>query len=512
MNRVGLAAGAGVLVALVVAATLWWRLSTPNASSAPPSTNSDTGHSRPAAEPEKPALKPWRCLPPVGAQLAWNVRNHSTYVIDPTALLGPGSPGRAQRGTREFSARLRASATAPAGAAVPDTAARHVVMALQDVVVRDNGSVSDDPTWQELNRPVVVEFGGNCGIERVGFGPGVGPGARNEWRLLLGLLDVKAGAPSRRLRGHPAGRAAASWQVRHRDPTGIHVARYDRTSAAGKPVTIRRRLRYVTVHAAAAGVGANARKMKARVLASMVQIRLRDLGGIASWQGREELRLQTEQGGLFAQTATALDITPTEPVSDAPGADADLTWSEPGALEPAGSDPHFDVPEGPQPTDFAAAIRRLEELAKGGQQRLALGVMVPWLRAHPEDAAALIAAIKAGDVAGDARPVAFLALELAGTPESRAALVAALNDPDMDEADRSRAAAALQDVPEPGDEVVSGVLKAATEGPINADETAAAALLAVGSLAGRQDVAPEHTERLGEHLTGTSAGKRASTA
>ncbi len=212
MNRIRLPALVAVVAILVVAGALFWRARSEQNKRVAPVSDPAEGLQNKRVAP----ANPWGCLPPAGAELAWRVGNSSRYDIDPAAMLGEGATGGVRSGQREMAGLLRATVQAS------EAGGRLLWMALLNPVVSDNGKVSDAPAWREMSRPIAVELAANCGVSRIGFGAGTGPRARNEWRLLLGLLDIKAGP------------AAGSWQVRQRDPTGTYVARYDRTDAGGK--------------------------------------------------------------------------------------------------------------------------------------------------------------------------------------------------------------------------------------------------------------------------------------
>lgn len=75
--------------------------------------------------------------------------------------------------------------------------------------------------------------------------------------------------------------------------------------------------------------------------------------------------------------------------------------------------------------------------------------LAAWLKAHPEEAHRLVAALRAGAIADAARPALFLALELSGTDASRDALSGVLVDEHFRAVDRARAASALSDIGAP---------------------------------------------------------------
>lgn len=69
-----------------------------------------------------------------------------------------------------------------------------------------------------------------------------------------------------------------------------------------------------------------------------------------------------------------------------------------------------------------------------------------WLQANPDQADALIAAIKAGELEGELATLALLALKMAGTPQARRALRSAMLDAELDPHLRSSALFGLADM------------------------------------------------------------------
>lgn len=75
--------------------------------------------------------------------------------------------------------------------------------------------------------------------------------------------------------------------------------------------------------------------------------------------------------------------------------------------------------------------------------------LAAWLKAHPEGAQQLAAALRAGEIDDVARPALFLGLELSGSEEAREVLSDLLVDARLRPVDRARAASALADLGEP---------------------------------------------------------------
>lgn len=109
--------------------------------------------------------------------------------------------------------------------------------------------------------------------------------------------------------------------------------------------------------------------------------------------------------------------------------------------------------------------------------------LAAWLKAHPEGAKRLVAALKAGTIDEVARPALFLGLELSGTPAAREALSSVLTDRGFRGVDRARAASALSDIGEPTKETAELLLAQAKND--RDDMVANVSLLGLGSMARR---------------------------
>ncbi|MBK9261887.1 MAG: hypothetical protein IPM54_19045 [Polyangiaceae bacterium] len=109
--------------------------------------------------------------------------------------------------------------------------------------------------------------------------------------------------------------------------------------------------------------------------------------------------------------------------------------------------------------------------------------LAAWLKAHPEAARRLVAALKAGTIDDAARPALFLALELSGTEAARDALSGVLADSAFRAVDRARAASALSDIGEPTRGTAELLLARAQND--RDDMVANVSLLGLGSMARR---------------------------
>jgi HEAT repeat protein len=133
-------------------------------------------------------------------------------------------------------------------------------------------------------------------------------------------------------------------------------------------------------------------------------------------------------------------------------------------------------------------FRRLVQSGDGRSIYRAQMILLQYLRLHPEAADLLLAELRKKEMSEAERAHAFLGLEMAGTKEARKVLETALGDTDMSWADRSRAAAALSDIPDPDAAVVQTLTDASRweNTPIddhNLRELQNTALLSLGHLA-----------------------------
>jgi hypothetical protein len=170
---------------------------------------------------------------------------------------------------------------------------------------------------------------------------------------------------------------------------------------------------------------------------------------------------------------------------------ADFRWDDPMTPEPE-AEPTVD--RGLLALSFEDAMARFSAIyrkAKTGDAYAAALFLADWLRARPERALELMAAIRAGKVPEELRPAAFLALERCGTREASTVLKEALGDRRMASMDRARAATALSDVPKPTMEAMNALANNARSAPAAGDPeaqlVAGTSLRALGHLAERAE-------------------------
>lgn len=108
--------------------------------------------------------------------------------------------------------------------------------------------------------------------------------------------------------------------------------------------------------------------------------------------------------------------------------------------------------------------------------------MAAWLKKHPEDVDLLVSEIY-GALDDEARPTAFLALQLSGLNNATDALSEMVFDANLSQGDQSRAASALADIGMPSLEVADLLLSRSTIKDIAGNTS----LLGVGSMVDRSD-------------------------
>lgn len=357
----------------------------------------------------------------------------------------------------------------------PDPGAGAATVSLRDVVVEAG---EQESVLRLLEAPARVDVDRRCRVLRFHFAAGLAPAAKDQWKLLASLGELL-------LPGEDDGE---QWQRRQEDPTGTAVVRYQRPAADR---LVKEKLGYEAL--AARGGGA---RMVAEVGASRTEARFSPQGRLGSVTGVEALSLIDADSGrpmAEARTRFAWALAPDREADvSAPGplaaASAGMALTQPEAR-------HFDAFEGPPPKTLEAAKRLFEQELERAGLRAALGVLVPFLRAHPDAAFALLDELRNRAFSREAHRHAFLALELARTPEARAALASALNDASFETGDRLRAAVALPDAGKP--EASVDAIRTASH---DADpEVAGASRLALGRVAGRSDLpAPERRQIVDE--------------
>ena len=342
---------------------------------------------------------------------------------------------------------------------------------LHDLNFTQNLSLPHERVQQSLDTPFAVRIDRRCRFVSFGFSPQWRPRTRQLVASLLKTYEFVM----------PDQRGQEVWTVDQTDGLGTFEARYARP--ASDEAVVRTKLAY-------------RRHPMADMLKVARQVRhARATGRMASagdWltaiEGREHVHIQVggtdpvELRQTFKLTREDERFRPASVVEN-------FDWQDPYDMKVE------DTPvaeSGFEHTDYRDIVERFAHLRSQGPSHsfAASRLLAGYLRAHPAHAHRLVADIRAGVIAPSLRPAAFLALEMAGTPESTAALTDALEDPSFTELDRSRAALALSEAGSPTMATAEVLQRAAYDE--DSEMVANVGLLALGSLGARtQSADPE---------------------
>lgn len=360
-----------------------------------------------------------------------------------------------------------------------------------------------EPPGKGYDVPFLVRVDALCQFTAMAFHDAVSAQAREAHKHLVLVTEVVL----------PERKESNAWTVRQLDDTGFFDAAYRVVGpgahrdaaplAVDMPVRLRRsRERYTTARPLGPGVRGDI-----EIARSQDDL---DLAPDGRWLATAEVHHELVyrfEGEILAQKSVDLHVKPAKPREGdvwAAGLDrSKYTFADRQALEVGGAAlpkktrrqlPFEGMPEieglaGRSLESVLFEYRALVKAGDGRSVRHAQILLVQYLRANPERASALLAAIKAGQLDRTESAHAFYALESAGTPESKAALVDALRDAELGWGDRSRAATALADVPFPDTAIVEELAKASTWQPGDELDGALAdfqngATLALGALGG----------------------------
>lgn len=340
--------------------------------------------------------------------------------------------------------------------------------------------------------PFFVRVDDRCRFTEVGFDESWSPAARQLVTTVLRAHEIVLPGDGRE-----------SWEAAQVDGGGDYVARYT-ARASDEGVRVVRLKHAYDQDADAQSFGIDLSVLDARAEA-LFDPEARD---IRSVRGRERVRLtlpdsRTQElshrfsmerhDRAFAAVAAAslADADFGDALAEAPAPDDEALDPALAALDWDGARAHF--------------LSTFAELGREGVYPAAR-FLAEWLREHPEDTAALLDDLRAGAIPPEAQASLFLALELAGTAESRDVLIGAIDDEGLEEVNRARAASALADHGAPSREVADVLLARARES--ESEMVANVSRLGLGSLAGRADgeLGDELRELLGSELS--AAGHR----
>lgn len=312
---------------------------------------------------------------------------------------------------------------------------------------------------EPLDAPFLLTINEECRFQGVGLPSRWALSARRFVASVVSGLELSV-APYR---------SGPTWIASQRDPLGAFVARYtlrEGPSSDG-PEIDRAKLLYGDTRMG------NVVGLAVEIVRSETRARLDPAGHwVRSVQSDERLKLRS-QGQLLADLTSHLQLVrddtkealPWPPPNFRPG---DYRWDDPFAEEPAQAKAALD----PRLVSLPLSEALAEFLASGqsgvGHSFDAYAAalhLAEWLRARPDQAAALLAAMGSATMPDHARSAAFLALERCGTPQARFVLASALRDHRQRPLDRARAASALSDVPAPDKDTVKALVSTAHGAP-----------------------------------------------
>jgi HEAT repeat protein len=335
---------------------------------------------------------------------------------------------------------------------------------------------------EPIEAPFLVRFDESCRFVAVGLPRAWKVTSRRfVWSIVRGL-EVAV----------PAGRPGRSYSMQQRDALGPYLATYEAGDALDGVVPLRRRKNgYSTPPNAPPGT-------KIEVLASDTKVGFDAAGAwLRSFDTTESVRLES-QGQVIAELTSAARLERNDTLGS-------LAWPPPAfSLENYDWSDPFDAPleTGASPEldprllamSFDDAIAEFARLYAGDGKPDSYHAAVflgDWLKAHPEQAATVMSAVREKKLTDGQRASAFLALQRCGTEQARAVLISGLRDRRLSGLDRARAASALSDVPKPTDEAFRALLAESRHVPSGKDGeaqmVAATSVRALGHLGERTE-------------------------
>ncbi len=325
--------------------------------------------------------------------------------------------------------------------------------AFSSTELRQSLSRPDQRVTQPLDGTFMVRVGRDCRFTGKGYPPNWEPTTRRFVATVLGTFEFAVDPTGPGLR----------WDIEQTDGLGKYAARYNAVALSGGELQMTKvKTRYLGNERANSLLDFQVQLVAAKAEATL-DARGRWLRRVS---GREQVRIRV-QGTVLADLEQRYELTR----DDARFAEPDhgvqmaaLDWQDPFGMAVAAADEPVDPAIAKLSVD--AALNRFAEIyfkTPGGDAYAAGLFLAQWLKAHPEQAAHLVAMIRDGGIPERLRPAAFMALQLCGTPQARAALMTALADESMTEMDRARAAFALSDVPQPTRESARALVDAASD-------------------------------------------------
>ena len=417
------------------------------------------------------------CQPDEGFSRSYRLSVTTELQLNAAALIAdPRSRGRLLSSSAGYDARLRVRALSRRGDA------RVLALQVDEVEPTSGAGASPSPLTAELEKPFFVVLGTDCRITEAGFSPELSAEAINRQQALVnGLSLVVSQTPGDR-----------EWTAKEHDSVGEYTARYSRAADAAPGSFVKERTAYLSVHPP---VGQRFKEqLLVRILGSTSPATLDEQHAwLTQLESKEHFQVTRADGSLVTDVKSSLALerdlqqqTPLE-VAMLP----ELRWRSdhdaPLLAEVRQAEPP-DAMKTMALEDAMAQYSALLRASQPGGVGRAANFLALLLRAQPGLAFELMAMLQRQEIAPDLESTVFLALELSGTPESQAALIEGLSD-EHAARNRSRAAAALPDVPNPSPATLTALAETAREAQAETkDETRLvrnSAVYALGALEGR---------------------------
>lgn len=340
------------------------------------------------------------------------------------------------------------------------------------------GVTVEDPALRDAAvrpLPFAVKLAPDCRFEAFGFAPATPPATARALRATLRTFEVVV----------PTGAPARTWIAVHRDDGADVRVRYA-LEAGDAGARLTRRRERITLRERVEGLAP-------AVLASDGRWSLAPDGRwLDTFADDERVRLSPRAGSeadLVSRVALTRVPGAWPALALPPGWPAGADYREPASgVDPA----RLAVDDPALGLDFDGATARLRTLydaRRNAAATEALNFLVSWLEAHPEGAAAILRALRAGSYPEDLAPVTFFAMSQARDPRVRDALTAALEDTDLPAPQRFRATVALGDSVSADPSTVAALTRVhASRRPgddVRTEAVTDGALNAVGTLASR---------------------------
>ncbi len=496
------------LAAVVGLVALWFafgRGASSPSSAGPAATVASAPGASEGAEDAKP--RALACAFEVGDALAYDLTLNVRSKFNGTAVDLPGLPGQAmpsQSYDLGYRSRLELRV-------LEKGAAGWLIAARIEDNTQSLNSQAAPSMGEGYEEPFLFRMDGRCMLQGLGLSKSVDEQTRMAHQNVLLLAEAVM----------PEDAASNSWTEEQLDDTGIYQASYKVVGPAAEraqapmPSDIPTQVLKVRELYKDVRPIIDSAKATVKILSSRDEFSFVASG---KWLSRAKVHLQIEY--IIANKSVVskqvdLGLSRTESSGGDGWAKAiqrsefrfwDRLELTAGGLEPPPSvrkgRAYDDIPPIPGLAERSMAsvmdeFRRLVQSGEGRSIYRAQMILLQYLRLHPEAADLLLAELRKAELSDTERAHAFLALEMAGTKEARKVLETALGDTDMSWGDRSRAAAALSDIPEPDEAVVRTLTDASRweNTPIddhNQRELQNTALLSLGHLA--QTAGEEHPE------------------